>query len=314
MTVLIRDVTLRDGLQDEDPIATDAKLGIYEALLAAGVTDLELTSFVRADRVPALADAEQLVALTAHDTHVTRWGLVLNERGAQRALAAGIDHLQFVFSVSERHNHENAGCSVDDSVRKLRSIREALGESATLEVTLATAFGCPYDGPVDPARVVSLAGDVLAVGVDGISLADTIGTGAPGEVGRLVARVVEVAGASAPVGAHLHDTRGLALANALEAINAGAARIDASLGGLGGCPFAPGASGNLPIEDLVHALHAEGIGTGLDVDRLIDASTVACSAVGREVASHVGVAGPRFASQEHVQPPFMSRSVRRTSD
>src|SRR4029079_17987476 len=128
-------------------IATDAKLRIYEALLAAGVTDLELTSFVRADRVPALADAEQLVARTADTTHVTRWGLVLNERGAQRALVAGIDHLQFVFSVSEPHNLANAGCSVDDSVHKLRAIREALGRSATLEVTLATAFGCPYGGP-----------------------------------------------------------------------------------------------------------------------------------------------------------------------
>jgi len=293
--MLIRDVTLRDGLQDEDPITTDAKLRIYEALLAAGVTDLELTSFVRADRVPALADAEQLVARTADTTHVTRWGLVLNERGAQRALEAGIDHLQFVFSVSETHNRANAGCSVDDSVQKLRSIREALGTSATLEVTLATAFGCPYDGPVDPARVVALARDVVAVGVDGVSLADTIGTGAPSEVGRLVAHVVEVAGGGVPVGAHLHDTRGLALANALAAITAGAARIDASLGGLGGCPFAPGASGNLPIEDLAHALHAEGIDTGLDVDRLVDASRVACDAVGREVASHVGVAGPRFA-------------------
>jgi len=295
VSMLIRDVTLRDGLQDEDPIATDAKVRIYEALLAAGVTDLELTSFVRADRVPALADAEQLVARTTDDTNVTRWGLVLNERGAQRALEAGIDHLQFVFSVSETHNRANAGCSVEDSVQKLRSIREALGAAATLEVTLATAFGCPYDGPVDPVRVVALVRDVVAVGVDGMSLADTIGTGAPSEVARLVAHVVEVAGDGVPVGAHLHDTRGLALANALAAISSGAGRIDASLGGLGGCPFAPGASGNLPIEDLTHALHAEGIDTGLDVERLVDASRVACDAVGREVASHVGVAGPRFA-------------------
>src|SRR4029078_4382823 len=160
----IRDVQVRDGLQDEDPIATDAKLRIYEALLAAGVTDLELTSFVRADRVPALADAEQLVAPPGDTPHVTRWGLVLNERGAQRALEAGIDHLQFVFSVSETHNRANAGCSVDESVQKLRSIREAVGAAAAREGRLATACGCPCDGPVDPVRVVALVRDVVAVG------------------------------------------------------------------------------------------------------------------------------------------------------
>ena len=294
-SVVVRDVTLRDGLQDESPIDTDHKLRIYEVLIAAGLVDLELTSFVRADRVPALADAEQLVARTANDPQVTRWGLVLNERGAQRAVASGIDHLQFVFSVSEPHNRENAGCSVDESVERLRSVRDSTDASIALEVTLATAFGCPYDGPVDPGRVVDLANRVVELGIDGLSLADTIGTAAPSEVRRLVGRVRDDIG-ELSLGVHLHDTRGLALANALTAIEAGVTRVDASLGGLGGCPFAPGASGNLPIEDLVHALDAEGIASGIDIDRLIEASRTACSAVGRVVGSHVGIAGPRFAN------------------
>lgn len=293
--VRIRDVTLRDGLQDEVPIDTSAKLLIYESLLSAGVDDLELTSFVRADRVPALADAEQLAHAVSGNPRARHWGLVLNERGARRAVAAGIDHLQFVLSVSEPHNLGNAGCTVSESVRRLRSIIEALDVPATIEVTLATAFGCPFDGPVDPDRVVAIAEEVLTLGVAGISLADTIGTAAPNEVRRLAARLVEAAGGE-HVGVHLHDTRGMAFANALSAIEAGVARIDASLGGLGGCPFAPGASGNLPIEDLVHGLDAEGISTGIDVHRLVEAAHLACNSVGRPVGSHIAVAGPRFTA------------------
>ncbi len=152
-----------------------------------------------------------------------------------------------------RTTARNAGCSVDESVERLRSIRDSIDASVALEVTMATAFGCPYDGPVDLGRVVDLAKRVVELGIDGLSLADTIGTAAPSEVRRLVSLVRDDIG-ELSLGVHLHDTRGLALANALAAIEAGVTRVDASLGGLGGCPFAPGASGNLPIEDLVHAL------------------------------------------------------------
>jgi hydroxymethylglutaryl-CoA lyase len=293
--VLVRDVTMRDGLQDEAPISTDAKLAIFEALVLAGVREVELTSFVRADRIPALADAEEVVAATAAVESVTKWGLVLNRRGAERAVAAGLDHLQFVFSVSEAHNLENAGRTVAQSLDELTSIRAAAGPDVVVETTLATAFGCPFTGAVDPDAVARCVDAVLATGVDGIGLADTIGTGAPSEVRRVVARTVAVAG-DLPVGAHLHDTRGMALANAFAAVESGAVRVDASLGGLGGCPFAPGASGNLPIEDLVHAFEVEGIRTGIHLDRLIEASRLACRETGRAVASHVGVAGPRFAA------------------
>lgn len=294
--VRLRDVTLRDGLQDESPIPTEQKLAIFEALLAAGVDDLELTSFVRPDRVPAMADAEQLAASTDGRAGVTRWGLVLNERGATRALACGIRHLQFVLSVSETHNRANAGRTVTGSLDALRDLRSSVGDDARVEVTLATAFGCPYDGPVDPDAVVAAADRALEVGVDGLGLADTIGTGVPSEVADVAARVVARAG-EVPVGAHLHDTRGLAIANALAALDAGAVRLDASLGGLGGCPFAPGASGNVPIEDLAHALDAEGWRVGPDVTRLIAAAELAVGAVGRSVESHVGRSGPRFASR-----------------
>lgn len=291
--VVLRDVTLRDGLQDEDPIATDAKLAVFEALVAAGVRELELTSFVRPDRVPAMADAEALCAATS-TSDVRRWGLVLNERGAERALAAGLRDLQFVVSVSDTHSRRNAGRGTDEALVALDVVVGlAADRGAGVEVTLATAFGCPYEQRVDAAAVVDAAERAAASGVASIGLADTIGVAVPTEVRSLVAAVggaVDV-----PVGVHLHDTRGLGVANALAALDAGVRRVDGSVGALGGCPFAPGASGNVALEDLAHALEAMGVRTGIDVDALVDAAGMACTAVGRPVGSHVGVAGPRFA-------------------
>lgn len=295
--IALRDVTLRDGLQDEAPVPTEAKVALFEALVAAGIKDLEVTSFVRPDRVPAMADAADMAAATsalAQVEGVERWGLVLNLRGAERAVAAGIDRLQYVLSVSETHNQHNAGGPVERSLGQLAELAAFAGEAgARVEVTLSTAFGCPYEGAVDPSAVLGVAERVLGLGVAAISLADTIGTGIPPEVSLLVRDAVSCAG-EVPVGVHLHDTRGLAMANALAALDAGAARLDASVGGLGGCPFAPGASGNLALEDLVHALEAMGWSTGIDLGRLLDAARLACEVVGRPVGSHVGVAGPRF--------------------
>lgn len=295
--VLVRDVTLRDGLQDEAPIPTEAKVALFQALVDAGLVEVELTSFVRADRVPALADAEAMCTATAASDTV-RWGLVLNVRGAQRALAAGLRHLQFVVSASEAHNLNNAGRTVEASMAELCSIVDlARGSDAVVEVTVATAFGCPFDGAVPVRDVCDVADRAVEAGVASVGLADTIGTAVPTEVGALVARITG-AHPDTAVGAHLHDTRGLAIANAFAAIEAGAVRIDGSVGGLGGCPFAPGASGNLPLEDLVHALENMGVHTGVEVDRLLRASRLACELVGREVNSHVGIAGPRFAGLE----------------
>ncbi len=291
--VIIRDVSLRDGLQDEAPISSADKLAVFEALVGAGVRELELTSFVRPDRVPAMADAEEIARETAGRAGdgPTRWGLVLNERGAQRASAAGIRHLQFVVSASSTHQHHNAGRSVDAALEELARLRE-VADPVAVEVTVATAFGCPYEGPVDPAAVLRVVEAAVEAGVDGLSLADTIGTAVPREVRDLVGAARRAA--DRPVGVHLHDTRGTALANAFEALEAGATRLDASIGGLGGCPFAPGASGNLPTEDLVHALEASNVRTGIDLDALLAAARMICAAVGRPLASHVGQAGPRY--------------------
>jgi hydroxymethylglutaryl-CoA lyase len=294
--VVLRDVSLRDGLQDEATIPTDVKSAIFQALVAAGVRDLELTSFVRPDRVPAMADAEAVCAATAElaaEAGVTRWGLVLNARGAQRALAAPLTHLQYVVSVSDTHSRHNAGAGTDESLEEFaRFASAAIDSGAVVEATLATAMGCPFEQRVDPDRVVEIARRAVDAGASSIGLADTIGVSVPTEVAVLVGLVrsnVEV-----PIGVHLHDTRGLALANAIAALEHGATRLDASVGGLGGCPFAPGASGNLPIEDLTHALEAMGVSTGISLAGILDAANLACAAVGRPIGSHVGMAGPRF--------------------
>lgn len=204
-------------------------------------------------------------------------------------------------SVSEAHNRENTGRTVARSLEELAAIAElARSADAEVEATLATAFGCPFSGAVPPSLVNEVLTAVVACGVRSVGLADTIGTAVPTEVAALV-RDITSRHPHVPVGVHLHDTRGLAIANALAAIESGAVRIDGSVGGLGGCPFAPGASGNLPLEDMVHALDNMGVETGVDLDRLLAASRLACNLVNREIDSHVGVAGPRFArlAQQH---------------
>jgi hydroxymethylglutaryl-CoA lyase len=184
---------------------------------------------------------------------------------------------------------------VDGSLNDLRAI-VALAETsgAQIEVTLATAFGCPFAGPVEPSAVLAVASRAREFGVERMSLADTIGTAVPTEVASLVAQTIALVHPR-ELGVHLHDTRGLAIANAFAGMEAGADRLDGTLGGLGGCPFAPGASGNLPLEDLVHALNAMGQPTGIDLDILLEASALACALVDRAPTSHVAVAGPRFA-------------------
>ncbi len=292
----IRDVTLRDGLQDESPIATDKKMSIYEALVASGVRDMEVASFTRPDRVPAMADADRFTTQVLATSPTARlWGLVLNRRGAQRALDVGLRHLQFVISVSEAHNMENSGRSVAASLDELGAVlHQCEGFDVQIELTLATAFGCPYVGSVDLSDVVALARRAHDMGLNRFSLADTIGTAVPTEL-RAAVTSFRSRFALVELGVHLHDTRGLAIANAFAAVESGVDRLDGTVGGLGGCPFAPGASGNLPLEDLIHAFDAMGIETGIDLTTLLETSTLACALVGREPSSHLAVAGPRFS-------------------
>lgn len=288
----LRDVTLRDGLQDEKPIATEEKLAIYDALVRAGVTDLELNSFVRPDRVPAMADAAELAAATV-GADIERWALVLNTRGVQRAVESGMDRLQFVVSISDTHSQHNAGRTRDEALAEIEAMALGLPDGVRFEVTLSTSFGCPYEGPIAPADVLRAAERSFAAGAQAISLADTIGTGVPREVAALTRDAVALGGGE--VGVHLHDTRGLGIANCLAAFEQGAVRADGTVGGLGGCPFAPGASGNLALEDLVHVLEESGVDTGIDLEALIDVAHLACDFVGRDVESHLGKAGRRFA-------------------
>ena len=296
--VRLRDVTLRDGLQMEAPVPTADKLAVFDALVRAGVRDLELNSFVRPDRVPAMADAPELAAATA-GADVERWALVLNQRGAQLAVAAGMDRLQFVVSVSDEHSRQNAGRSTVAALDELDAIVAGVPDGVVVEVTLATAFGCPYTGPIPPGDVLAAAERAIRAGASGLSLADTIGTATPRDVTHLVEATGRTAG-DLPVGVHLHDTRGLGIANALAALEAGVDRIDGTVGGLGGCPFAPGASGNLALEDLVHVLEESGVDTGIDLEALIDVARLACGLAGRPVDSHLAKAGRRFSSLAEV--------------
>jgi hydroxymethylglutaryl-CoA lyase len=294
----LRDVTLRDGLQAEAPVATADKLAMFDALVRAGVRDLELNSFVRPDLVPAMADAAELAAAT-DEAGVERWALVLNERGARRALTAGMDRLQFVVSVSDEHSRQNAGRGTEAALDELATIVGRLPVGVRLEVTLATAFGCPYTGPVPAGSVLAAAERSVVAGASGLTLADTIGTATPAEVHHMVIATRRVAG-DLPVGVHLHDTRGLGVANALAAVDAGVDRIDGTVGGLGGCPFAPGASGNLALEDLVHVLDESGVDTAIDLEALIEVAHLACGIVGRPVDSHLAKAGRRFRTLAEV--------------
>lgn len=292
MATRLRDVTLRDGLQDEVPVPTVQKVALFEALARSGVRELELTSFVRSDRVPALADAEEFAALTA-GSNLERWALVLNSRGAERAFDAGIERLQFVVSVSDTHSRYNAGRSLDDALREFQAVAQMTSGDVKVEATIATAFGCPYMGRIPQSSVVEVAEQVAASGATSVTVADTIGVAIPNDVVAMLDGLIRAV-KPLPVGIHLHDTRGLGIANALAALEVGVHRLDGSLGGLGGCPFAPGASGNIALEDLVHVLEESGIRTGIELEALLDASRLACELVGRPVQSHVAVAGRRF--------------------
>ncbi|UVO50723.1 hydroxymethylglutaryl-CoA lyase [Sphingomonas sp. SUN019] len=289
--VEIVEVGPRDGLQNESGIvATADKVLLVERALATGVRRIEVASFVNPVKVPQMADAEQVVAALP-DTGATYIGLVLNRRGAERALATKVHQLGAVCVTTDSFAMRNQGQTSDESLDVACDVvaaARAAGRSG--QITIGAAFGCPFEGVVSPDRVVAMARRAAASGAVEVALADTIGVAVPGEVTALVAQV-RAAIAPLPVRVHLHNTRNTGLANALAAVEAGAATIDASLGGLGGCPFAPGAAGNVPTEDVVYLLERSGVATGLDLDALIAAAGWFTDVMGRPLPGMVSKAG-----------------------
>lgn len=285
----------RDGLQNEKTVVSTAdKAELIRRAIAYGARRIEVTSFVNPSRVPQLADAEQLVAMLPDRDDVTYIGLVLNRRGAERALATGrIDELGAVCVTSDAFGIRNQGQSSDESLAAAIEIVElahAAGRSA--QITIATAFGCPFAGEIPMGRVIDMAKRVADAQPREIALADTIGVAVPAQVAETVARVREAVG-PLPVRVHFHNTRGSGLANVWAAVAAGATIVDASLGGLGGCPFAPGAAGNVATEDVVYMLERSGIATGLALLDLVEAAAWFTGVMGRPLPAMVSKA-PAF--------------------
>jgi hydroxymethylglutaryl-CoA lyase len=292
----IRDVSLRDGLQIEDPIPLRAKLELLAAVAATGVREMEATAFVSPSKVPALADAPELAAALASFPGIEFSALVASPNGAKRAIAAGLGAIEYVVSAADGHSHANVGRSTADSTRLIPDIvRIAHEDGATVEVIIATAWDCPFDGPTDPVRVLEIAKAAVEAGADRVAIADTIGTTTPRRVTSLIERLRPTIG-NLPLGAHFHNTRGAGLASAFAAVAAGVTRLDASVGGLGGCPFAPGASGNIATEDLVYMLRDSDIGVDVDLQAAIHAADVARRVVGHDLPSALLRAGDRILS------------------
>lgn len=293
----IREVAMRDGLQIEDPIPLSDKLKMLEAIVATGVKEIEATAFVSPSKVPALADAAELAAELANFRDVAGVefsALVASPNGAKRAIAAGFGSIEYVVSAADGHSRANVGKSTAEAVALIADIVAIAHDSgATVEVIIATAWDCPFDGPTPPARVLDIVKAATEHDADRLAIADTIGTTTPKRVADLVAQVRPLSG-DLPLGAHFHNTRGAGLASAYAAVCAGITRLDASVGGLGGCPFAPGASGNIATEDLVYLLRDSGIHVDVDLQAAIAAAEVAQTAVGHELPGALLRAGDRL--------------------
>jgi hydroxymethylglutaryl-CoA lyase/(R)-citramalyl-CoA lyase len=290
-TVTVVEVGPRDGLQNEPEVLdVSTRAELVRRLAATGLRAIEVASFVDPRRVPQMADAEEVVADVGALPGVIRAGLALNPRGYDRLAAAGLDEVRFSFGVTDEFNRRNQGATVEESIavaRKIASTARADGRRST--VILSVAFGCPFAGEVDPGHVADVAARVAASEPDAIVLADTIGVAAPSAVRALTKRVTAL---GRPVGGHFHNTRNTGYANALAALEAGAVVLDASVGGLGGCPFAPNATGNIATEDLVYLLGREGVDTGIDLDALVRVASWMAETLGRRLEGQLYRAGP----------------------
>jgi isopropylmalate/homocitrate/citramalate synthase len=292
---LIREVGPRDGLQNEKQVVPpETRAELVERLAAAGLRRIEAASFVNPERVPQMAGAEEVVAAVERRDGVVYSGLALNERGYDRLRETGLGEVSFAVAATESFSQRNAGASVDAALEDgERIVARAKEDGIQASVTISVAFGCPFEGTVDPNRVVKIAERVAAAEPDEIVLADTIGVGTPSRVRGLLERVIAL---GKPVGGHFHNTRNTGFANAYAALEAGAASLDASVGGLGGCPFAPKATGNVATEDLAYLLEGEGVETGVDLEALIGISEWLEELLGRRLEGYLYRAG-LFRSQ-----------------
>ena len=291
--ISVREVGPRDGLQNEDPVPATAKIALIDQLAKTGVSRIEAVSFVRAEAIPQMADADEVWAGVTKDPAVRYSALAPNLRGARRAIDAGFTEVEAVVSASDTHNRKNVNRSTAQSLDEIAVIvDEVHRRGATCQVVVATAWGCPYEGDVPVDRVLAVAGRAVVDGADAISFGDTTGMATPRRVRDLVgsfrSRHPDV-----PLNLHFHNTRGTGLANVLAALELGVDDFDASVGGLGGCPYAPGASGNIATEELVYMVEDMGVGTGIDLAAMIEAAGAAERIVGRELSSQVLRAGPR---------------------
>jgi hydroxymethylglutaryl-CoA lyase len=295
----VREVGPRDGLQNESPVPVAARVELIDALSTTGLRRIEAASFVSAAAIPPMAGAEDVMAAITRAPGVVYSALVPNPKGAERALAARADELELVVSASETHNQKNVRRSVADSLVAAHDVVElGHGGGVEVEAIVSTAFGCPYEGDVPAERVAQVAGHLVDAGADRLSFGDTTGMATPRRVNDLLDALERAGIASSGVGLHFHNTRGTALANVVAALDRGVTRFDASIGGLGGCPYAPGASGNAVTEDLVHMLADMAIETGIDLDALLECARLAQQLVGRELPSallHAGARTRRYA-------------------
>ncbi|NMD62403.1 hydroxymethylglutaryl-CoA lyase [Rhodococcus globerulus] len=288
----IVEVSPRDGLQNEAVhVSTADKIALIERAIASGLRRIEATSFVHPAAIPQMADAEAVMAGVPRRADVSYSGLVLNRRGFDRAVAAGVNEVNCVVVASETFSERNQRMSVADSVHIVRDlVDDARIAGVGVSVTIATAFGCPFEGEVSESAVLALVEQMADLGVDEIALADTIGVGVPAQVARLFAETAAIA-RGIRLRAHFHNTRNTGYANAVAAIDSGVTVLDSSIGGIGGCPFAPDATGNIATEDLVYLLDRSGIATGALLPELIEASDWLGGVLGAQVPGQLARAG-----------------------
>jgi isopropylmalate/homocitrate/citramalate synthase len=290
VSLIVGEVGPRDGLQNEDRVLDPiVRAELCDRLAAAGLKRIEAASFVNPKLVPQMAGAEDVMAALHRKAGVSYAGLVLNDMGYERAVAAGVDEVHYAFAATDEFGRRNQNATTEEGLKTaLALVARARSERMPITVTLSVAFGCPFEGPVPPERVLSIVERLMAIPPDEVCLADTIGVGVPSQVKELVRGAMRL---GATVGAHFHNTRNTGYANAVAALEEGAVSLDASVGGAGGCPFAPKATGNIATEDLAYLTRGLGITTGLDLDALIATSQWLGAQLGRELPGLVARAG-----------------------